>query len=123
MYTCKRHSPFSIQSTYIVFFRRFIDESITWLLANGKRKEAEKVLQKAALISDVSIPRDVLTSDDVKLMKVDTNKIEENETAIEKDPTYQIWDIFRYKKMVMYTLILWFVWSVRFSFTHLNQST
>ena len=35
---------------------RFVDESIPWLIANGKIKEAERIIQKAARVSGKTIP-------------------------------------------------------------------
>ena len=35
---------------------RFVDESIPWLIANGKIKEAERIIQKAARVSGKTVP-------------------------------------------------------------------
>ena len=77
------------------------------MLANGKYKEAERIFQKAARVSGVVVPRDVFVTSQENL------KLKENEekgVVEESDPVYQIWDIFRYRKIGIYTVILWFIW-------------
>ena len=92
-------------------FSRTIDESIPWLLANGKYKEAERIFQKAARVSGVLVPRDVfVTSQENMKLKGKEEKNIVGEGVEESDPVYQIWDIFRYRKIGIYTVILWFIW-------------
>ena len=37
-------------------------------------------------------------------------KKDEAEEEHDSEPVYHLWDIFRYRKIFMYTVILWFVW-------------
>ena len=120
---------------------RFVDESIPWLIANGKKVRAEKILQKAARVSRKQIPFPVfdLSPENMELNAntKHTAPMSKHQLSYEQgllaksqngakdviaddvtaaatceDPHYEIWDIFRHRKIACYSVILYFVWCV-----------
>ena len=117
---------------------RVIDESIPWLLANGRVQEAETIVQKAARISGKHMPFPVFKQIDksclstkesstILLKNMENSCKNRNVELIEKKdatvghtddvvsvqgdaPHYQIWDILRNRTMLSYTVILCYTW-------------
>ena len=56
--------------TNICLNSRFIDESIPWLVANKKTKQAEQILRKAAKINGITLPDHIFSKEDMSLSQI-----------------------------------------------------
>ena len=107
---------------------RLFDESLRWLMANGRLDEAEKVVRKAAkmnkqlsfesVISKVKAKMEELES--LKEDKVVVDKISTNPdiTIVAYNPKntevkkYSMTDILRDRLILTNSVIIWFLWLI-----------
>ena len=84
-------------STYLFndsYSSRWVPESYRWLMVHGKAGEAEKVLSSIATINKKRLPGDKLS-------------LEHHEEAVKEGGFF---DLFRPRKQLFKTVILWFAW-------------
>ncbi|XP_071168354.1 solute carrier family 22 member 6-A-like [Mytilus edulis] len=114
-------------SWHVIFDWLFIDESLRWLLANGKTDEAMKIIRKAASWNNQSF-ESVMESVEKKnlLVPKDLNidppenqeKIIKLESCVsngtpELDHTvhrYSIYTVLKHKRILITSLLLWVIW-------------
>lgn len=103
----------------MIFFS-VLPESIHWLATKRSLEEAEKVLQRAAKINRIHIPRNCLTEelekveDEVEDNKDLANNLESDSESInileEQQKQYSIKDIFRVPGLRVYGLVITLFW-------------
>ncbi|XP_033115307.1 organic cation transporter protein-like [Anneissia japonica] len=91
----------SVPSLVFFAYYPFIPESVRWLLSQGKVKEAERIIKKAAKVNKVTLPENIF---DEKYLK------QENVEDAPKRGT--VIDLFRTPNMCKKTLNLLFNWFV-----------
>lgn len=98
--------------TYIIInLFRFVPESVVWLVSQGKVKEAEKILEKAAKVNRRPLPTDCLSDCDKQpLMNGKEEEIKKSTTKDRK--TYTIIDLFRTKNLRKITFCVNGIWLV-----------
>ncbi|XP_052696616.1 organic cation transporter protein-like [Crassostrea angulata] len=94
------------------------DESLRWLVANGKKEAADKVIHKVARWNKVNY-------DDLKIIvdkrmastEQNTQKADKNGTTTENTPQeklavekYSIVTILKHRRILITSLIMWFTW-------------
>ena len=132
-------SNLHIHRTYFVIFRK-IEESIPWLVANGKGKHVIRVLKIAAKVSKVPVhdvmlhlhlSEDEQTGTESNMEKKanadghqeeesflqkssfssqDGEKVGDDDNPLAAIKPYTILDLFRNGRFLMNTCILWFMW-------------
>ncbi|CAH1797125.1 unnamed protein product [Owenia fusiformis] len=111
-----------LSCSFTIFYIWFVDESIPWLVANGKLEKAERIIQSAAKFNKIQYPKYVFTKSDA------TYKEKNNENGIKKlicyskndsktvdkssVKSYTILDILKSKTLIFNTLIMCFLWFV-----------
>ncbi|OPL20443.1 hypothetical protein AM593_01425, partial [Mytilus galloprovincialis] len=105
----------------------FLDESLRWLLANGKTKQAMKIIKKAASWNNQSFEsvmesvkkKQPLTSMELVIQtpeKPESNgdhqPLEGNGTAEVKQKVhkYSAFTILKHKKILIVSVLLWVIW-------------
>lgn len=78
----------------LLIFWRWVPESCRWLMVHGKADEAKKVLLSVATLNKKQLPGDKLS-------------LEHNEEAVKEGGCF---DLLRTRKLILQSLILWFVW-------------
>lgn len=58
---CTYHHVWTFKRPYQDLFFRLFDESLRWLMANGRLDEAEKVVRKAAKMNKMSFDKVIMT--------------------------------------------------------------
>ncbi|KAL7727041.1 hypothetical protein ACLKA6_012424 [Drosophila palustris] len=91
-----------------------IPESVRWLLSNGHKERAIKIIQKAAKFNRVEITKEALM---VLLDEGESGKQEEKQkldtdTETETVNTPSVWDLLRYPNLRRKTLVIFFDWLV-----------
>lgn len=116
-----------INICHFVTFYRFLDESLRWLLANGKTKQAMKIIKKAASWNNQSFEsvmesikkKQPLTSMELVIQtpeKPESNgdhqPLEGNGTAEVKQKVhkYSAFTILKHKKILIVSVLLWVIW-------------
>ncbi|XP_021368677.1 organic cation transporter protein-like [Mizuhopecten yessoensis] len=125
---------FAVGSAYSLFEYWFLEESLRWLLANGKKERAEKIIRMAArmngkdfdsvinaastkanemeafLAKPASIPpeENSLTAEMDIQNNSNDDKIIHNDRKPEK---YNALTIFKHKRILFNSLILWYTWT------------
>ena len=82
---------------------RTIPESVRWLVAKQRFKDAEHVLLKAAKFNGVQLPEDPLKAKKKSLEEIG------RQTSV-MSTRYTICDIFRMKELCKRSLILFYIW-------------
>ncbi|CAD5112779.1 DgyrCDS1990 [Dimorphilus gyrociliatus] len=88
----------------------FLPESVVWLVSQGKVKEAEKILEKAAKINRRPLPADCLSDSDKQPLM--NGKEDENKKSTKERKTYTIIDLFRTKNLRKITFCVNGIWLV-----------
>lgn len=110
-------------------FVRILDESLRWLIANGKRKKARILIRKAARINKVDIDdlidqQQKATAHGEQITYVDRTQSSEVEsvgfhveTTSEPDTTLSMklspLHILKNRHLLVTSLIMWYTWYVR----------
>ena len=122
----------------IIIFIRILDESLRWLIANGKLDQARKVIHNACkwnnkdydtVMATVGFPDENIAAEKSyqriyklakipDVVKVDKDYQPEKEMCIplDHDPKqpvvekYTAIDIFRHPKILQVSMIIWFTW-------------
>ena len=81
-------------------------ESVRWLVAKQRYKDAEMILRKAAKFNGVELPEDPL---DTKTRSV-TQIADTSQEGTSKVKQYSIIDMFRSKELCKRSLILFYAW-------------
>lgn len=104
--------------TFIAIHFRVQDESLRWLVANGKKEAADKVIHKVARWNKINY-------DDLKIIvdkrmastEQNTQKADKNGTTTENTPQeklavekYSIVTILKHRRILITSLIMWFTW-------------
>ncbi|XP_021368680.1 organic cation transporter protein-like [Mizuhopecten yessoensis] len=126
---------FAVGSAYSLFEYWFLEESLRWLLANGKKERAEKIIRMAArmngkdfdsvikaastkanemeafLAKPASIPpeENSLTAEMDIINNSNDDKIIHNDRKPEK---YNALTIFKHKRILFNSLIIWYTWTI-----------
>ena len=116
-YLCKDLSWRSLQTVYctlnitILLQIALMDESIRWLLANGKPNKAFKLIKKAARMNNVQLEKvmDASAGSTVSSAKEASSPSETNLTAVVLKKMTLL-DILRIKRMLLNALTIWFAW-------------
>ncbi|KAK6189118.1 hypothetical protein SNE40_005156 [Patella caerulea] len=106
-------------SLYIVIEVIFLDESLRWLVANGKYDKALKNVKKAAKWNKVDV--NVVVDKFNEMIEKQTPAtseakdghllLNEGETKpVEKIEKYSLLDILKRRKLALNTVILWYLW-------------
>ncbi|XP_072178656.1 organic cation transporter protein-like [Diadema setosum] len=98
-----RHLQLCVSLIPVAYFAifPFLPESARWLIAKGRLKKAEKVLQKAAIMNKAKLPDPLFE---------ESEALKESSATNEKEPT--VLDLFRTPRLRMYTLNMAFIWIV-----------
>ncbi|XP_069136847.1 organic cation transporter protein-like [Argopecten irradians] len=117
----------ALMACYSLIEYWLLDESVRWLLANGKTKQAEKIIRKAAKMNgknfnDVIQAATIQTSVNQNGAEKKLSTIAGNKDNVSKDKEqvvapvpikrYNVITIFRHKIILINSLILWFTWFV-----------
>ena len=124
---------------YWIYPHRFLPETIPWLVANGKLREADRVIKQIAKFNKVQMPDHVFTESDPDLDKPATNdiqptengkkqsflnqlrsKMKKEESADEEHAVkYTLMDVLRHRKLCLYAFLMCGLWYVTFGFSDL----
>lgn len=140
-YFCREGSIIFQKHIYFVSRSRIQDESVRWLLMNGKTEKAERILRKAAKWNKVNFD-DVISTDVVHVDNLDklSRELEgtemskeniqevdhvENSGSVKSDrddngftvERYSVITILRNKYILKNSMIMWFTW---YAYTILN---
>ena len=93
-------------------------ESIPWLVSRERYADAEKILRQAAKVNKVVLPDEIFTStsDTQKMEGGSDDKAEKtgdsngNYTRHPGERKSSLRDIFKSRKLILYTLIMAFMW-------------
>ncbi|CAG2215371.1 OCTN [Mytilus edulis] len=95
----------------------FLDESLRWLVANGKRDQTEKVLKKACRMNNVSyesVTENVLLSKEINIIALEEthelNPGKENGLKKEKVERYTVFTLLKHKRILLGSVVLWIAW-------------
>lgn len=103
---------------------RLLDESVRWLLMNGKHTDAEKILHKAARWNKVKFENLEELYTEAKKLQVNKNEhlalktlemtngnpLTDNDNGQVSAEKYNIVDILRNPDLRVNTFILWYAW-------------
>ena len=124
-----------IRKLFFVFFR-IIYESIPWLVANGRKKEAEEILQRAARFNKLNEKGPFLTETedaDISQATIQTKSDASKEDVVDAfknqrkvaqwslfpcfgkkkeklETQYNIMDIYRSRILVVYSIVMCILW-------------
>ncbi|XP_076103335.1 solute carrier family 22 member 6-A-like [Mytilus galloprovincialis] len=107
----------SLLTCHTLFDWLFLDESLRWLVANGKRDQTEKVLKKACRMNNVSyenVTENVLLSKEINIIALEeTNELnpgKENGLKKEKVERYTVFTLLKHKRILLGSVVLWIAW-------------
>lgn len=116
LYTKKLVARWFLPSLSFMSFLRLIPESVPWLLSQGRIKEAEAILERAAKFNNKTLPANCLSdhgeqTEQTKPM-LDNNAHNETvpETEVKSHKTYTHLDLFRTPTMRKITICVCFLW-------------
>lgn len=104
--------------TFIAIRFRVQDESLRWLVANGKKEAADKVIHKVARWNKINYD-DLKIIVDKRMASTEQNtlKADKNGTTTENTPQeklavekYSIVTILKHRRILITSLIMWFTW-------------
>ncbi|XP_033730386.1 solute carrier family 22 member 6-A-like, partial [Pecten maximus] len=116
----------TLTSAFSIFGYWIYNESVRWLLANGKTEEAKKILRKAAKMNNVdekqimdivdkviAVELNAKEGDDIdeKTNMMPEEPINDKRTK-NKLPKYTIFTLFKKRRIAMVTTIMIIVWTV-----------
>ncbi|XP_069137349.1 organic cation transporter protein-like isoform X2 [Argopecten irradians] len=119
----------TLTSSFTLFGYWIYNESVRWLLANGKFDEAKRILRKAAKMNKVdeshimnmvdkviavefNVEEEVVVDEDTSMMAEEPINNTEQITKLNKLPKYTIFTLFKRRRIAMITSIMIFVWTV-----------
>lgn len=114
-------------SWHVVFDWLFLDESLRWLLANGKTKQAMKIIKKAASWNNQSFEsvmesvkkKQPLTSMELVIQPPEKQESNGDHQPCEVNGTtevkqkvnkYSAFTILKHKKILLVSVLLWVIW-------------
>ncbi|CAC5426710.1 SLC22A4_5 [Mytilus coruscus] len=96
---------------------QFLDESLRWLIANGKKDMTEKILRKACRMNNVSyetVTENVLLSKEISIVASEEshelNSGNENEVKKENVERYTVFTVLKHKRILLGSIVLWVAW-------------
>lgn len=78
-----------------LLYSRLLPESPRWLLSQGRIKEAEDILRKAAKVNKRTLPEKIFATEDTEDSKPQQGKL---------------WNLFSTRVMTVRTLVIFFNW-------------
>ncbi|XP_064609453.1 organic cation transporter protein-like [Liolophura sinensis] len=93
---------------------RFMDESLRWLLANGRTEEARRVIDKAAKMNGIHPDdiKDVAEECLSESITLHSSQINENKHTDNRNQKSNLLDIFRHRKLRKTAFLMCFAWIV-----------
>jgi len=110
---------------------RLLPESVVWLCANNRVHEAERIIQNAARLNNITLPKNILSGKSTDEDKVDDYEeqpkdkknmfgkfsnlaqLRRGQRKKEvKDARYTLLDVFRHLRLALYCVCMAFLWSV-----------
>lgn len=94
------------------FSRRFLDESLRWLLANGRTEEARRIIDKAVKMNgiDPDDTKQVTEECLAESIALHAAKNNTNEDTGKKEKKSNLLDVFRHRKLRKTAFIMCFAW-------------
>ncbi|XP_069137347.1 solute carrier family 22 member 6-A-like [Argopecten irradians] len=120
---------FTLISTYSIFGYWIYDESVRWLLANGRTNEAKRILRKAAKMNKIDekgildVVEEILATG-LNTKNYDSNASEEETKRLPEEPIhssyqrdnippkYTLFTLFKRRRIAIITTIMITVWTV-----------
>ena len=102
-------------------FCRFLDESLRWLVANGKHKEIENQIRKAAKINNTdynTVVENIQVSKEINVIH-NKNMDEEEDRGVvltvdnegkAEVQKYTVFTVLKHRRILMVSVVLWIAW-------------
>jgi len=102
-------------------FYRFLDESLRWLVANGKHKETENRIRKAAKINKTdynTVVENIEVSKEINVIH-NKNMDEEEDSGVvltvdyegkSEVERYTVFTVLKHRRILMVSVVLWIAW-------------
>ncbi|XP_071168808.1 organic cation transporter protein-like [Mytilus edulis] len=102
----------TIPNLLTIFFYWFIPESLPWLIAKKKYKEAEKVTKWASKINGIPFPKHLFEEAEKESEDTSEKELHSSEVLVESDhkQAYTFLDLFRTPVIRRYTIITFYLW-------------
>lgn len=102
-------------------FCRFLDESLRWLVANGKHKEIENQIRKAAKINNTdynTVVENIQVSKEINVIH-NKNMDEEEDRGVvltvdnegkAEVQRYTVFTVLKHRRILIVSVVLWIAW-------------
>lgn len=102
----------SVPNFLTVIYAWFLPESIPWLIANRKFKQAKSVAKFAAKMNRKNIPSELLVVPDQEMNEAPgAGQSQEGLLNVKVTKKYTVLDLFKTSKLRRYTLIMFYLWT------------
>jgi hypothetical protein len=109
------------QVIILLMFCRFLDESLRWLVANGKHKEIENQIRKAAKLNNTdynTVVENIQVSKEINVIH-NKNMDEEEDSRVvltvdnegkAEVQKYTVFTVLKHRRILMVSVVLWIAW-------------
>lgn len=103
-------------------FYRFLDESLRWLVANGKHKETENQIRKAAKMNNTdynTVVENIQISKEINVIHNEKLDDEEEDSGVVLTVDYEgkaeverytVFTVLKHRRILMVSVVLWIAW-------------
>ena len=109
------------QVIILLMFCRFLDESLRWLVANGKHKEIENQIRKAAkmnntdyntVVENIQVSKEINVIHNKNMDEEEDSRVvltvdNEGKAEVQK---YTVFTVLKHRRILMVSVVLWIAW-------------